>query len=143
MHYLDTNIIIRFLTGDDTKKQAASASLLKRIEAGELSVVVPDVVIAEAVYVLSSPRLYHHARQEVAELLTPLLQLPHFEVQNRQILLRALRVYADTKGLDFADAYIVAAMEQANATRLFSYDTGFDNFPFITREEPQPLKKAA
>jgi hypothetical protein len=26
---------------------------------------------------------------------------------------------------------------------LFSYDRGFDNFPFITREEPQPVKQAA
>src|SRR5260370_34173906 len=101
MHYIDTNIIIRFLTGDDPKKQAACTSLFERVETGELSVVVPDVIIAEAVYVLSSPSLYHHTRQEVAELLTPLLQLPHLEVQNRQTLLRALRVYADTKGLDF------------------------------------------
>jgi predicted nucleic acid-binding protein len=143
MQYIDTNVIIRFLTGDDPKKQEASASLFERAETGELHIVVPEIVIAEAVHVLFSPKLYNHNRQEVAELLTPLLQIPNLEVQNRQTLIRALQVYAETKELDFPDAYIIASMEQTKATSLFSFDTDFDDFPFIRREEPQPLKKAA
>ncbi len=143
MRFVDVNIILRFLTGDDLKKQAACSALFERIEKGEARVFVPDVVIAEVVYVLSSPKSYHHSRQEVAELLTPLLNLSHLDVQNRHILLRALRIYADTKELDFPDAYIIAAMEQTKATHLISYDTDFDDFPFITREEPTPTKTAA
>ena len=142
MQFLDTNIILRFLTGDDPKKQAACSELFTQIERGEISVVVPDVVIAEVVFVLSSPRTYNHSRQEVAGLLTPLLHLSHLVVQNRHILMRALRIYADTQDLDFPDAYIVASMEQTESNTLFSYDRGFDDFPFITREEPQPIKQA-
>jgi predicted nucleic acid-binding protein len=143
MQFIDTNIILRFLTGDDPTKFEACKALFEQIETGTISVFVPDVVIAEVVYMLSSPKTYNHSRQEVAELLTPLLHLSRFEVQNRHILLRALRIYADNKELDFPDAYIASAMEQTKNKQLFSYDHDFDDFPFITREEPKPLVKAA
>jgi hypothetical protein len=34
-------------------------------------------------------------------------------------------------------------MGQIKVTQLFSFDTDFDDFPFISREEPQPRKQAA
>ncbi|HYT41326.1 MAG TPA: PIN domain-containing protein [Methylomirabilota bacterium] len=141
--FLDTNIIIRFLTQDDPEKFATCKALFERIERGEMSVYLPDVIVGECIFVLTSPRGYNLSRQEVAELLTPLLQLTNIEMQNRQILLRTLTIFAETKDLDFEDAYLIAAMEQAKATDLLSYDSDFDDFPFITRIEPQPLKQAA
>jgi predicted nucleic acid-binding protein len=142
MHYLDANVIISFLTGDDPKRQQACNFLFEQIEKGEQRVFIPDVVIAEVVYVLSSPRTYHHTHQEVAELLTPILTLPHVEVHRRPVLLRALRIYAERSDLDFPDAYLVAAMEDTKEHMLISYDTDFDKFPEIVRREPE-LEKAA
>src|ERR1700692_3265088 len=98
--FIDTDVIIRFLTGDDLEKQAAAASLFEQIEQGLLTVAAPDTVIADAVYVLSSPRLYHIARSDVREMLSSLVGLPHFRVQNHLCVLRALDLYATTK-LDF------------------------------------------
>ncbi len=140
---IDTNIFIRFLTGDDPEKQATCAVLFHQIEKGKRSAFVPDMIVAEVVYVLSSARLYHHSHQEVAELVTPLLSLPHLQVANRQVHLRALRMYAETPRLDYADAYIVALMEQGQSNDLISYDSDYDRFPFITRKEPEPIKHAA
>src|SRR5579871_5261439 len=136
MYFIDTNIIIRLLTGDDPERQAACAALFAHIEKGDITATTSDIVIAECVFVLSSPRLYNLSHQEVAALLTPLLQLFSFTVRNRQILLRALRIFADTQKLDFEDAHTIATLEQAKTTQLLSYDTDFDDFPFITREEP-------
>src|SRR6266699_3789504 len=106
--FIDTDIIIRFLTGDDLRKQAAATALFEQIEQGLLTVAAPDTVIADAVYVLSSPRLYHIARSEVRELLVPLVRLPHFRIQNKFSVLRALDLYAATN-LDFGDTLIIAA----------------------------------
>lgn len=92
-------------------------------------------MIADAVYVLTSPRLYHVARNEVRELLSTLVHLPHFRVQNRFCVLRALDLYASTK-LDFGDTLIIASMEQQNSRILYSYDTDFDRIQGITRKEP-------
>ncbi len=133
--FIDTDVIIRFLTGDDLKKQAAATALFEQIEQGLLTVAAPDTVIADAVYVLSSPRLYRTARSEVRELLAPLVRLPHFRVQNGFCVLRALDLYAATN-LDFGDTLIIAAMEQQNSHVLYSYDTGFDRIQGITRQEP-------
>lgn len=133
--FIDTDVIIRFLTGDDPEKQVAAAALFERIEKGDLAVGAPDTVIADAVYVLSSRRLYNLARGEVRELLTPLVHLPNFRVQNRLSVLRALDLYGSHK-LDFGDTLIIASMEQQNSHILYSYDADFDRMQGITRQEP-------
>lgn len=133
--FIDTDVIIRFLTGDDLKKQAAAATLFEQIEQGLLTVEAPDTVIADAVYVLSSPRLYHVPRSEVRRLLSPLVCLPHLRVQNGPCVLRALDLYASNT-IDFGEAFIIASMEQQNARTLYSYDTDFDRIEGITRREP-------
>src|SRR3990170_3972374 len=133
--FIDTDVIIRLLSQDDLAKQAEAAALFERVEAGKLTVAAPDTVIADAVYVLSSPRLYAKPCSEVAELLTPLVRLPGFRVRNRRIVLRALDLYAAIN-LDFSDALIVAFMERAGSNIVYSYDTYFDRIPFITRRSP-------
>lgn len=133
--FLDTDVLIRFLTQDDLEKQAAAAALLEKIQAGQLKVMVPDTVIADAVYVLASPRLYHLPRPQVRDLLAPLVRLPGFLVQNKSAVLRALDLYADTN-LDFGDALIVASMERSRSVVIYSYDTHFDQIAGIARTEP-------
>src|ERR1700726_4234512 len=132
--FIDTDVIIRLLTGDDPEKQTAATALFEQVEQGTLTVEAPDTVIADAVYVLSSPRLYRVARNEVQELLMTLVRLPHFRIQNRFYVLRALELYGSTN-LDFGDTLIIASMEQSSQT-LYSYDTGFDHINGITRQEP-------
>jgi predicted nucleic acid-binding protein len=141
--YIDTNIILRLLTTDDPTKQEASAALFERIENKELVVYAPDLVIAEVVYVLSSPKHYNKSHEEVRSLLFPLLSLENFKVANRKALLRALDLYA-VHPIDFSDVFMKATMEENNAHLLYSYDTDFDRFPDLTRKDPvQETQKAA
>ena len=133
--FIDTDVIIRLLTGDDLEKQVAATTLFEQVEQGLLTVQAPDTVIADAVYVLSSPRLYRLARNDIREMLAALVRLPQFQVQNRWSVLRALDLYASTK-LDFGDTLIIASMEQQGSHLLYSYDTDFDRVQGITRQEP-------
>ena len=133
--YVDTDVIIRLLTGDDLNKQAAAAHLFEQVEAGVLTVAAPDTVIADAVFVLSSPRLYRRPRAEVAALLIALVRLPHFHVQHRRNVLRALELYGATN-LDFGDVMIAAAMEETQSPFVYSYDADFDRLSGIERREP-------
>lgn len=133
--FVDTDVLIRLLAKDDLRKQAEAAALFESVEAGKLTLAAPDTVIADAVYVLSSPRLYNQSRADVAAMLSPLVRLPGFKVENRAAVLRALALYASTK-LDFGDALLVAAMEQSGSSVLYSYDTDFDRIPTITRRSP-------
>ena len=65
--FIDTDVIIRLLTGDDPQKQAAAITLFEQVEQGVLAVAAPDTVIADDVYVRSPPRLHHLARSSVQE----------------------------------------------------------------------------
>lgn len=133
---VDTSVIIRLLSGDDLQKQQRCQALFEQIEQGTVAVAAPVTVIADAVYVLSSSRLYNQSREQVAQLLTPLVRLPAFHVQARSAVLAALHLYGATPHLDFGDAFLAASLLQAGSAHVYSYDTDFDRLPGIPRLEP-------
>ena len=133
--FVDTDVLVRFITGDDPTKHAAADALCLRVATDEIAIAAPESVIADTVYVLSSPRLYAMSRDRVRQALVPLLGLPSFRVRNRREVLRALDLYATTR-LDFSDALLVAAMEQEGVGDLYAYDTHCDRIAGITRPEP-------
>lgn len=135
MPLIDTDVIIRLLTGDDLEKQARARALFKRIEAGEVTVFAPITTIADCVYVLSSPSLYKLPRTEVVGLLLPILRLRGFRVQDRRAVLRALDLYAATT-IDFGDAYLAASMQRLGSRTVYSYDRDYDRIKGIQRVEP-------
>jgi predicted nucleic acid-binding protein len=140
--FVDTDVIIRLLTNDDPVKQAEAAQLFQAVEDGDLTLSAPDTVIADAVYVLSSVRLYNVQRPQVRSLLLPLLRLPGFNVGNKRAVTRALDLYSSST-LDFSDALIVASMQRASADNLYSYDTDFDTIAGLKRLEPKEASKSA
>ncbi len=136
--FVDTDVIIRLLTNDDPVKQAKAVQLFQTVETGKISLAAPDTVIADAVYVLSSPRLYHLERSQVQALLLPLLRLPLFKVQHKRALINSLEIYASSS-LDFSDALIVSSMQQSLSQTLYSFDTDFDHIESLHRLEPEEV----
>lgn len=134
--YLDTNIIVRLLAGDDLKKQEASAKLFEQVASGKVIISSPDAVIAETVFVLSSPNLYHLPKTEVRDALISLLRFPSFRVDNKQAVITALDIYA-SYNIHFVDALLLALARQSEQKTIYSYDEDFDKFPNITRKEPR------
>jgi predicted nucleic acid-binding protein len=133
--FVDTDVIIRFVTGDDPVKQAAAAALFRDVQVGAIILRAPDTVFADAVFVLSSVKLYGLSRERIRDELSALLSFPGLKVHNRRLLLRTLDIYAATK-LDFGDAMIVATMERRGARRVYSYDRDFDRIATVDRVEP-------
>lgn len=136
--FVDTDVIIRLLTSDDVKKQEEAAFLFEQVRAGRLTVGAPCTVIADAVYVLSSPRLYNLTSEKIRELLSPLVRLSKFKIPHRQSVLRALDLYA-TLNIDFGDALIAALMEKDHSQIIYTYDTHFDRIEGIKRCSPGGL----
>ena len=134
--FIDTNIIIRLVTGDDLHKQRQAVQLFKDIEDGKVSAAAPDTVIADAVFVLQGRKTYNLPRPQIAGALSRLVRLPNFKVENRRAVLRALELYGRSTTLDFGDVMLLATMEQHQSQTLYSYDTDFDGIPGITRQEP-------
>jgi predicted nucleic acid-binding protein len=134
--FCDTSVIVRLIAGDDVTKQNRAIALFERVEQRTLSLAAPDTVIADAVFVLSSKRLYDLPREEVAAKLTTLVRLPDFRVKSRRAVLGALRLFGTTTHLDFGDALIIALMQQSGERTVYGYDTDFDGISGIGRQEP-------
>jgi predicted nucleic acid-binding protein len=138
--FIDTNLLIRYFTGDDPEKQAAVSELIEQVIAGNLTLNVPITVVTEAVFVLASKRLYSKSPEEIRALLEPILNLAGLEIEGRTRLLRALELYTSTS-LNFGDCLIAAAVEELGGTELYSYDTGFNQIATLTRLEPQQAQE--
>lgn len=127
--FLDTNVLIRHLTGDPPAQARRAAAFLER--AGEL--LVPDLIIAEVVYVLES--FYEVERQRVAELVRAVVAFPAVVVVDQALLLRALEVY-EVERLDFAEAYLVASAEASGVETIASFDREIDRLTTVRRIDP-------
>lgn len=126
---MDTNVLIRHLTGD-TPDQARRATAAL---ASEEQLLLADLVVAECVYVLES--FYEVGRARIAELMRAALALPSIRTIDADLLLRALEVY-EIYELDFADAYLVAQAETTGVEEVLSFDRGIDAVESVTRREP-------
>ncbi len=126
---LDTNVLIRHLTGEPSGQAARSTAFLK----GRHEVILPDLIVAEIVYVLGS--VYGGSPGEVVAAVGSLLALPIVLVSDPPLLLRALELYGSSK-LDFPEAYIAATAERTGVGRVVSFDRALDAVPTVVRVEP-------
>lgn len=135
MEFLDTNVIVRYLTKDDAAKAERCFELFQRVKRKEIRLATSESVLAEVVYVLSSRTLYNQPRENVRALLLPIINLPGLKIPYRRTFQRALDLYASTN-LDFEDALSIAHMERLKVGTLLSYDEDFDKVKGIERREP-------
>jgi predicted nucleic acid-binding protein len=127
--FVDTNVLIRHLTGDPPAQARRATTFLE--QADEL--LLPDLIVAEVVYVLES--FYEVDRTRVAELVRAIIGFPAMVLIDEPVLLRALEVY-EVNRLDFADAYLVATAEASGVGVIASFDRSIDRVPTVTRIEP-------
>lgn len=127
--FVDTNILIRHLTGEPPALAARATAYLE----GETELLVTDLVVAETVYVLES--FYDVPREQVGEAGRALLAFDSVVCIDARVLLRALEVY-ETDRLDFAEAYLVACAESTGVRRIASFDRSLDRVNTVERIEP-------
>ena len=96
---IDTNVIVRYLTGDDAE-QFAKASALIRDE----DVYVCTTVLLETEWVLR--RGYRFSRERVSGALTAFAGFPRVTLEDPALAVKALEWMRS--GLDFADALHLA-----------------------------------
>lgn len=127
--FVDTNILIRHLTGDPPDQAARATAFLSEVD----ELLLPDVIVAEIVYVLES--FYEVPVEDVALLLRSIIAFDVIRVMSAPLLLRSLEVY-ETHRIDYAEAYLVASAEASAVGRIVSFDRAIDRGPTVTRIEP-------
>ncbi len=127
--FVDTNVLIRHLTGDPPDQAARATAFLAAAD----ELLLPDLIVAEIVYVLES--FYEVPAEDVARLVRSVVAFGPIRTLDPALLLRSLEIY-ETHRIDYAEAYLVASAEQAGVTDVASFDRSIDRVPTVTRIEP-------
>lgn len=111
MHAVDTNVLVRLLTGDDAVQARRAAALFKKE-----SIFIPKTVLLETEWVLR--RLYRLKRATAVSSFRKLSGLDNVELEQPLVVAQALQWCED--GMDFADALHLASSH--GASKLATFD---------------------
>ncbi len=118
VYLLDTNIIIRFLVGDNEEHLEKSTEYFEQIEQGSMEVEILSDVLMEAFFVLT--KFYKLPKVEVISDLKTILSFEGVVNKDKVILFEALSII-ENKNIDFVDALICAKCKFQNYEKL-SFD---------------------
>lgn len=127
---LDTNTIIRFLTRDIKIQAVKVRSLLEHAQTRSLE--IPDLIIAEIVYVLESN--YELSKSEIVDKLSLLIKFKAIKT-NQKILMRALDFYLNNN-LSFPDAYLCSLVYFRKNPFLYTFDKHLLKLKNIKSQQP-------
>jgi len=118
VYLLDTNVIIRFLVGDDEKFLVKSVEYFNKIESAEIEVEIVDGVLMEAYFVLT--KFYKLPKDEILDDLKTILSLDGVVNGNKLILFETLSIL-QRKNIDFVDA-LICAKTKLEGYKALSFD---------------------
>ena len=121
MTALDTNVIVRYLVGDNAEQAEAARTLLDGLTPGNPGFICREVIV-EVAWVLE--RSYRFTRTRIAEALMDLTASDSLVVENSDDVVSAAHRYRQG-GAGFSDLMIFKAAERAGATPLYTFDRRF------------------
>lgn len=132
--FMDTNILVRYYTGEPPDQAERARSLLKAVERGDEKVITSVMVLFETVFTLQ--RTYRVPKDSIREFVTEVFTLPALLLPGKRLCLEALDLYAERPNLSYADAYNVLFMRGRRVSEAYTWDRDFDGVEGITRVEP-------
>jgi predicted nucleic-acid-binding protein len=114
MRAVDTNVVVRLVTGDDVEQVAIAEAFVKG------GVWVPTVVLAETAWVLRANFAFDH--EAIADSVQMLLDHEDIVFENANIVAAALDDYRRRPSLRFSDCLILAAARHAGHLPLGTFD---------------------
>jgi predicted nucleic acid-binding protein len=131
--YVDTNVLIRYLTADDPRRSPAAAALLAEAASGGMQLILTETTLAEVVWVLQG--VYGHGREQIADGLRDLIVSDGIVGLDVETCATALDIYR-SQPLDFTDALLAARALVRGPRVICSFDRDFDRVRGIERLEP-------
>ena len=120
--WLDTNVVVRFLTRNPADLAERADRLFAKAQAGEVALRLTPMVVAEIVWVLT--KVYRREMAEIVAVVSALLQADGILTDQRDTLLEALDLALD-KRVAFPDAFVAVSARQADEP-VCSFDRGFE-----------------
>ena len=117
MRAVDTNVLVRLLTRDDSRQVAAAEAFIDR------GAWVSHLVLVEAVWVLDS--VYERGAREIATAVEMLLNHQHLSVEDPDAVATAVQDFKDRPAVGFSDCLVLAIARKAGHLPLGTFDRTF------------------
>ena len=132
---IDTNVLLRYLLGDDETQAAKVEKLLS----GKQPVLITDVVLVETIWTLKGKK-YQLKKPELVALIQALFKEPNIRFEDGQTVWMALNDYwkvkpTGSKEADFSDALIVqkakftASQQKVDFGGVYTFDVAAQKLP--------------
>ena len=114
MRAVDTNVLVRLVTRDDTKQVAAAEAFVAR------GAWVPHLALVEASWVLAS--VYNRGPEAIATAVDMLLNHQHLTLQDADAVAAAVEHFRRRPSVGFSDCLMVAVTRKAGHGPLGTFD---------------------
>jgi predicted nucleic-acid-binding protein len=127
---LDTNVLVRYLTRDDSEQSDAVEQMFRDSDS-QILFEIPDVVFFEVFFVLFS--VYDYRAELITKQLRALIESQ--KISCNKVLLRRTMDYHENYNISFVDAYLVAKSILENST-LVTFDKKLLKIPDLNASKP-------
>ncbi len=129
MSGLDTNVLVRYLVGDDAKQARRAAACIRAIVASGKGCFISCIVLCELVWVLEAA--YDYEKIEIVNVLEKLLITKQFVIENKDIVRQAIHDYKAGDG-DIAD-YLIGIFNQDKGCDItYTFDRALKGCPLFS-----------
>jgi len=119
MKGIDTNILVRFLVGDDSNQAQVVYTLFKETELNKTELFVSLPVVLELLWVLES--VYQIERNNIIDSLADLILMPILKFENIEAIQKFI-IAAKNSKYDLSDLLIVHASNAHGCESVFTFD---------------------
>ncbi len=125
MKGVDTNILIRFLTGDDELQTKKVYKIFKKVESEKSELFVSLLVVLETIWVLES--VYKTSRADILDALSELLLMPILKFEH-QSALQQFTYSAQGNKYDLSDLLIAHSAKAQGCEIVLTFDKKASKF---------------
>ncbi len=116
---VDTNILVRYFTGDDEEQAQIVEKIIENYANSPNSLFINNIVLCELVWVLE--RGYKYSKEQVGLVINQMLSTEEFAFEKPELLQLALNQYIQDK-LDYSDALIGLINKSSGCLETLTFD---------------------
>jgi predicted nucleic-acid-binding protein len=114
---LDTNVLVRYITADESKQAALASQLIESLDEQSPSYIT-SVTMVELSWVLESA--YQFSRSQLVEVFQTLMAIENFKIDRVSVVASAVRQYSESKA-DFSDCLIERLSSAAGCKQTMTF----------------------
>ena len=125
MKALDTNVLVRFLIGDEARQANKVHAVFKSAESRKVEYFVPLLVVMELLWVLDSA--YGIPRRDIVDSIHELVSMPILKFESHEAITKFIQSAAESD-FDLPDLLIACSAKSSGCDKTLTFDKKASKF---------------